>query len=194
MADLIELEGVGPAIAEQLRSAGYETAEDVRSADVAELQDVHMIGESSARAILNGDGQSKGRSFSISEDDHSELLAAAREGKSERGCARAVGVSWAQLDRYLDAHPDFRSNFTRARGEGESRLITGGLHDGNVSDSMAKFLLSTSFGYVKTEKQEVEVDGTHSIESESIVELDDETKDIARKVLSERYRGDSTDE
>ena len=194
MADLLELEGVGPAIAEQLRSAGYETAEDVRSADVDELQDVHMIGESSARAILNGDGQSKGRSFSITTDDHDELLAAAREGKSKRGCARSAGVDKDSLDRYLDHNEDFCDSFRRARAVGESRLITGGLHDKNVDSSMAKFLLSTSFGYVKTEKQEVEVDGTHSIESESTVELDDETKDIARKVLSERYRGDGADE
>jgi len=68
-----------------------------------------------------------GRKFTLGEDDHDVILEAARMGKSETGCARAAGVSsWAQLNRYLDAHPEFRSAFERARAEGESHYIREG--------------------------------------------------------------------
>ena len=116
----------------------------------------------------------QGRDFAIGEDDHEDILEAAREGKSERGCARAAGVSsWAQLDRYLEAHPDFRSSFERARARGESELIQGGLRDEDVDSSMAKFLLASSFGYKKTEKREHTGDGGGPLEisiSETVVE------------------------
>ncbi len=159
--DLTNIDGVGPAIAEQLRDAGFESVADVRDADVDELAEVHLIGEASARAILGGDeGSSRGREFAIDQADHEDILEAARMGKSERGCARAAGVSsWAQLDRYLDAHPDFRSSFERARARGESELIEGGLRDDDVDSSMAKFMLASSFDYKKTEKKEVTGDG-----------------------------------
>jgi len=105
-----------------------------------------------------------GRDFSISEDDHDAILEAARNGVSETGCARAAGVtSWAQLDRYLDAHPEFRSAFVRARNEGERTLVEGGLRDDDMDSQHARFLLSTSFDYVKTERREVE----HSDDSDT---------------------------
>jgi len=52
--DLTTLDGIGPAIAEQLRESGFETVDDVLDADVEELAAVHMLGESSAAAILDG--------------------------------------------------------------------------------------------------------------------------------------------
>lgn len=100
-----------------------------------------------------------GRSFTITEDDHDDILEAAREGKSESGCARAAGADWHSLDRYLDAHSDFRRSFAHARAQGESDLIAGGLRDPDVDSSMAKFLLASSFDYVKAEKRELEHSG-----------------------------------
>lgn len=100
-----------------------------------------------------------GRSFTLGEDDHDDILDAARLGKSIRGCARAAGVSLSQLQRYLEEHPDFRVAFERARSNGEDRLIRDGLYDEEADSSMAKFLLSTSFDYVKTEKREHEHSG-----------------------------------
>ena len=158
--DLTSIDGVGPAIADQLREAGFETAVDVHDADVDELADVHLLGEASAREILDeGEGSSRGREFAIDADDHDEILGAASMGKSVRGCARAAGVSLSQLQRYLEAHDDFRVSFERARARGESQLIEGGLRDPDMDSSFAKFLLASSFEYKKTEKKEVENTG-----------------------------------
>ena len=172
--DLISIDGVGDAIAEQLRDAGYETVAAVESATVDELADVHLLGEASARDILGeADGSTKGRDFAITEDDHDDLLQAAKTGLSLRGCARAAGVSHSQLRRYLDAHEEFRSSFERARAHGEAELIEGGLRDEDVDTSMAKFLLASSYGYKKTEKREVTGGGGGPVEielNETIVE------------------------
>ncbi len=104
-----------------------------------------------------------GRDFTITEDDHEDILEAARDGMSKAGCARAAGVAPNQLNRYLqsDENADFRQAFMRARHEGEHKLINGPLY--NEQDAVremdgqhARFLLSTSFDYVKTEKKELE--------------------------------------
>jgi len=107
----------------------------------------------------------QGRDFSISDDDHDDILEAARIGMSKAGCARAAGVSHTELQRYLDAHEDFRSAFMRARNAGERRLITGPLVEPDdpgepeMDGQHARFLLSTSFDYQKTEKRELEHSG-----------------------------------
>jgi len=102
------------------------------------------------------DPVSVGRHFAIEESDHEDILDAARLGMSKAGCARAAGVDKASLLRYLDAHEQFRMAYARARAEGEQRLARDGLMSDEVDTSMAKFLLSTSFDYVKTEKRELE--------------------------------------
>ena len=149
--------------------------------DETELCGADTTGDQSCQNPASGDGSCwipshgsdddvenpQGRDFAIGEADHEDILEAAREGKSERGCARAAGVSsWAQLDRYLEAHPDFRSSFERARARGESELIEGGLRDDDVDSSMAKFLLASSFDYKKTEKREHTGDGGGPVEVE----------------------------
>lgn len=100
-----------------------------------------------------------GRGFSIDEDDHDDILNAARGGLSKAGCARAAGVDKASLLRYLDAHPDFRTAFRRARAHGERKLVEEPLYDDDMDGQHARFLLSSSFEYVKTEKQELENTG-----------------------------------
>jgi len=170
--DLISIDGVGDAIAEQLRDAGYETVAAVESATVDELADVHMLGESSAKAILgDDDGATKGRDFALDEGDHDTLIEAAETKKSKRGCARSAGVSHTALQRYLDAHDDFRASFKQARGRGETELIEGGLHDEDVDTSMAKFILASSYGYKKAEKREVEGSMEHTGEGGGPMEV-----------------------
>jgi len=111
-----------------------------------------------------GGADSHGRDFAISESDHDAILDAARNGMSKAGCARAAGCDKASLLRYLESHESFRTAFKRARFEGEKRLIAGPLQSHEDSpeewDSQhARFLLSTSFDYVKTEKRELEHSG-----------------------------------
>mgnify|MGYP000671565098 CR=1 FL=1 len=106
-------------------------------------------------------GNPHGRDFAIDEGDHDDILQAARDGMSKAGCARAAGVDEKSLARYLDAHDDFRRAFTRARHEGERFLVREALIDSpddprEIDGQHARFLLSTSFDYVKTEKQELE--------------------------------------
>lgn len=121
-----------------------------------------------------------GREFVLGPDDHDDILQAAREGMSKAGCARAAGTQSDQLNRYLEAHEDFREAFMRARHTGERKLLLEPLYedDDPTSPDMdgqhARFLLSTSFDYIKTEKKELE----HSGEvSGSLFELPDEVTD-----------------
>lgn len=102
-----------------------------------------------------------GRDFSLDESDHDDLFEAARSGASKAGCARAAGVSKSQLARYLNEHDEFRNAFRRARAKGEQQLLREPLwNDENAEREMdgqhARFLLSTSFDYVKTEKKKLE--------------------------------------
>lgn len=113
----------------------------------------------------------QGRKFALDEGDHEDILDAARRGKSKRDCARAGGVSKDSLQRYIDAHDEFRDSFRRARAKGSDRLIEGGLCDEDVDSSMAKFLLASSYDYVKKEQRELE----HSGDVDHTVELDEET-------------------
>lgn len=125
----------------------------------------HPIGSCPVPSHSDPDAENPhGRDFTLSEADHEDILEAARLGTSVRGCARAAGVSLSQLQRYLDAHPDFRVSFERARAQGEDRLIRDGLYDDGTDSSMAKFLLASSFDYKKTEKREVEGEHTHTLE------------------------------
>jgi hypothetical protein len=135
----------------------------------------------------------QGRDWAIDESDHETILSAAQDGFSKAGCARAAGVGEASLQRYLDAHDDFRSAFMRARHQGERTLVKGPLVDHpdapnggpEIDGQHARFLLSTSFDYKKTEKQEVEdvTEGGFG----GATELDDETRETIRSALADRY-------
>lgn len=110
------------------------------------------------------DTSENGRPSKFNEEREKQALKAAAMGKSKAGCARSAGVGKATLERWLDEHDSFRNAFTRARAQGEEQLIDGGLRDENVDSSFAKFLLSTSFDYVKTEKREISGAGGSGIE------------------------------
>ncbi|PHQ44673.1 hypothetical protein DJ68_17385 [Halorubrum sp. C3] len=169
--DLTEIDGVGDAIAEQLREAGFDTVADVEDATVDELADVHMLGEASAKAILNGDDVGhRGRPSEFTDQRARAAIEAAREGKSKAGCERDAGVADGTIGNWLDADPTFTDAngdekqffraFRRARGDGESLYIVQGRDpDGDVEAPFAKYMLSTSYEYKKTEKQEVEHSG-----------------------------------
>jgi len=129
---------------------GYETAAGTP------CQNPVTDGDSCWLRQHGGDAKPSGRPSALDESDHETILDAAESGLSKAGCARAAGVDEATLRRYLDRNDEFRRAFARARKVGETRLVQGGLLDDEVDTSMAKFLLSTSFEYVKTEKRELE--------------------------------------
>lgn len=108
-----------------------------------------------------GDVDGHGRP-ELLERHRDDVLQAARQGKSIAGCAREAGVDDKTLHGWLDRHPDFFREFTQARARGETVLVQGALQSDDVDTSMAKFLLSTSFDYVKTERREVDADVEHS--------------------------------
>lgn len=116
----------------------------------------------------------QGRRWSLDESDHDDILKAARLGTSKAGCARAAGVDEKVLRRYLDAHDAFRREFAQARAKGEQRLLDGALfHDENSDRHMngqhARFILSTSFDYIKTERTELTGEDGGAIEVDSDV-------------------------
>jgi hypothetical protein len=112
------------------------------------------------------DAGASGREWAIDDEDHDDILEAARDGFSKAGCARAAGVDEKSLQRYLDAdgHEEFRRAFMRARHKGEQTLVKGPLVEHpdapgggpEIDGQHARFLLSTSFDYQKTEKKELE--------------------------------------
>lgn len=171
--DLTTIDGVGPAIADELEAAGYETVADVENASVDDLADVRLLGESSARDILNDedDGSSRGRPSKL-EDHEDDILTGARQGMTLEGCARLAGVDEATLHRWKNEYEEFRKSLKRARAQGELQ------HLQTVNDAGSRFLLERSFGYVKTEKREVDASHDHDHEHEHEYSVDEETEEI----------------
>lgn len=120
-----------------------------------------------------------GRPSKFDTEREQAVIEAAQQGKSKAGCARAAGVGEATLQRWLDAHDEFRSAFARARAKGESELIDGGLYNPDVDSSFAKFMLASSFDYKKTERVEADVDQT------TTHELGDDERDLALEAIRE---------
>ena len=142
----------------------------------------------------------QGRPTKFTDERARDAIQAAKEGKSKAGCERAAGIGNGTIDGWLERTHTFENEnglldsfsqaFRRARARGESKLITDGLRDSDTDAVMARFLLSTSYDYVKTEKREVDAshDQTHNGTHEH--SLDDESAELIREALRER-RGDS---
>lgn len=112
-------------------------------------------------------GNPQGRPSTFNDERARQAIHAARQSKSKAGCARAAGLAHhSTIDDWLDRDPTFTDEdgeerrfseaFARARADGETLLIQGGLRDGDVDSSMAKFMLASSYGYQKSEKREHE--------------------------------------
>ena len=131
--DLTEIDGVGDAIAEQLRDAGFETVADVQDASVDELAQVHLIGSAKAKAIL---GKNKsalgGRKSELHE--HSEIVdlvagelqngATVPEACAEAGISTSSYHDWRRKGEVEDADEvfvEFLEQTTRARRIGAKR-------------------------------------------------------------------------
>ena len=111
---------------------------------------------------------SQGRPSKFTDERARTMIEAAEMGKSERGCERAAGVgegrvsAWKEKDHMFENRDgrmaSFRRAFAQARATGESELIRAGRQK-HGDTPFAKFMLSSSFGYQKTEKQEHEHSG-----------------------------------
>lgn len=105
-----------------------------------------------------------GRPSKFTAERARDAIYAAKQSKSKAGCARAADVGEATLHRWVEQDPtftdgngeerEFRSAFMRARAQGETVLIQGGLAN-DVDSSMARFLLASSFGYVTPTRRKV---------------------------------------
>lgn len=112
------------------------------------------------------DGDEPGGRPSKLDDVRDDLLTAAERGTTKEGCARAAGIAPSTLYKWLDEIPEFSEAFTRARAKAEQELIEA------AAESDPKWVLERSYGYVKTEKREVDleadVDGTHDVTAEFV--------------------------
>jgi len=131
------------------------------TADGSPCQNPPTGGDSCWIPSHGGSANAGHRQSKFNDERAEKAKEAARQGMSKAGCARAAGVDRHTLERWLSEREGFRTAFMRARHEGEHRLVTEALwNDENaereIDGQHARFLLSTSFDYVKTEKTEVE--------------------------------------
>ena len=113
-------------------------------------------------------GGTTGRPTKFNDERAQAAIEAAREGKSKRGCERAAGVAEGTIANWEEQGHTFTDesghtasffhSFAQARARGESRCIENARRE-DGDPSFEKFLLASSFDYVKTEKQETEVSG-----------------------------------
>ena len=112
--------------------------------------------------------QDPGGRPSLLDEYEDDIMVGARQGMTLEGCARLAGVDESTLHRWINDNEDFRKSLKRARAQGELKRIQ------TVNESGSRFILERSFGYVKTEKRELE----HSGEvSGSLFELPPEVTD-----------------
>lgn len=105
----------------------------------------------------------------FTDDRAQKVIEAAKQGLSKSGCERHAGIGkdtlrgWLEKDYTYEAEDgqiaNFSGAFAQARAESEREFIRRGFEDPDVDASFAKFMLASSFDYVKTEKQETELSG-----------------------------------
>lgn len=170
--DLTTISGIGPAIADNLRAAGFETADEVHDADVSELADVDLIGESTAEAILNGDSGHRGPPPQVHEhlDDvrpYLEKPISDRAAIAQSPIARSTHKEWLRKDG--EPYETYQAMYEEARAEAEEKLAMDGLY-GDADSSLVKFLLKATHGY--RDKQTVEHEGEADLGGSTTVVLD----------------------
>ena len=108
-----------------------------------------------------------------------QVIERAKLGATLEGCARAAGISYRTLRNWLnkgrdrddfeDEYVQFFQAFQRARATGEGRLLQATLQDD------PKFILQSSYDYVKTDRKEVDanVDADLTLSTEEKEQLND---------------------
>ena len=129
--ELTDIDGVGPAIAEQLRGAGFETVADVLAASVDDLAGVHMLGEKSAKAILKGEPSHRGRDPKLTKERQESIASMLENGQSVAAACRCNGIGQTTFYEWLERaddqeegiYADFADRVASARGAGEAKLV-----------------------------------------------------------------------
>ncbi|WP_226041580.1 helix-hairpin-helix domain-containing protein [Natrinema sp. DC36] len=129
--NLTDIGGIGPAIAEALEEAGFETADDVRAASVDELADVHMIGVKSAKGILEGGPSHRGRDPKLTKQRQEAIAEMLENGQSVAAACRCNGIGQTTFYEWLERaddqdegiYADFADRVASARGAGEAKLV-----------------------------------------------------------------------
>lgn len=98
-------------------------------------------------------------------DYEQDILTGARQGMTLKGCARLAGVPERTLHRWVNNYEGFRQSLKRARAQDELK------HLQSVNNAGSRFILERSFGYVKTEKREVDANHEHVGEDGGPVEV-----------------------
>ncbi|EMA19022.1 hypothetical protein [Haloarcula argentinensis] len=102
-----------------------------------------------------------------------DLLDAADGPLNLKQVANKGGISRPTLYEYLDKYEEFSNSFKRARARAAERLARRALDpDDEIDVSFARFLLERSFKFIKTERQEVELDAevnaTHDVTADFV--------------------------
>jgi hypothetical protein len=129
----------------------------------------NRVGSCPVPSHTDPDAENPGRPTEFTDERARLAIAAARdEGKSKAGCERAAGVGDGTIGGWLEANPTFEADdgteqtfsraFALARAAGESMYIEDGRREYGDT-SFAKFMLSSSFGYEKSEKRKTEHSG-----------------------------------
>jgi transposase len=103
-----------------------------------------------------------GRPSKFTTERRADAIERAKSGATLEGCARAAGISYRTLNRWLNrgeesGEPDdpywqFCQAFARARASAEDDLLR------RVREDKPEFILERSYEYWKTEKHEVDMD------------------------------------
>ncbi|UIO98887.1 helix-hairpin-helix domain-containing protein [Halobaculum sp. CBA1158] len=135
--DLTEIPGVGPARADALTDAGFDTPADVRDASPEALADrVDGFGEKTAEKVYEnaaaGDNVAEmGRPSKLNVQRQEAIASMIEDGQSIRAACRCNGISHETFYDWLrkgdeqeeGVYADFADRIARARGAGESRLV-----------------------------------------------------------------------
>lgn len=135
-------------------------------------------GDSCWLAEHGGDADASGRP-SLLDEYEDDILDGARQGMTLAGCARLAGVDESTLHRWINKHEEFRKSLNRARAEGELQ------HLQSVNDSGSRFVLERSFGYVKTEKREVDAQHEHTGQLDVEHTLGEDEREAIREALTD---------
>ncbi|WP_226040857.1 helix-hairpin-helix domain-containing protein [Natrinema sp. DC36] len=129
--ELTEIDGVGPAIAESLRDADFETVDDVMTASADELVEVHGIGEKSAKDILTREPGAGGRDPKLTHEVQTSIANMLQQGHSVAAACRCNGIGQSTFYEWLEKadkqgegiYADFADEVASARGMGEATLV-----------------------------------------------------------------------